>query len=82
MSAGRYKIRSLTLAKGKATHVDLDLEFEDGRAFVVWDSISLGNFRLKARLEINPLLLRKDTGAPGSDFHYRGVLVLPRPENN
>ena len=75
-------MRSVSLAKGKTTPVDLDLEFEGGRAFVIWDSISLGDFLLKARVEINPLLLRKDSANAGLDFLYQGELVLPRPENN
>lgn len=68
--------------KGKPTAVDLELEFEGSRAFVIWDSISLGSFRVKARVEINPTLLQKDGGTSGSSFLYRGELVLPRPENN
>jgi hypothetical protein len=36
---------------------------------------------LKARLEIDPKLLRADSGR-GCDYIYRGELVLPNPEHN
>ena len=76
-----YKLRSLTVEKGKTTCVDLDLEFEGSRAYVVWESLTLGTFLLKARLEIDPALLQKG-GGRGWDYFYRGELVLPRAENN
>jgi hypothetical protein len=76
-----YKLRSLTVDNGKAGFIDLDLEFEGDRAFVIWDSLTLGSFLLKARVEINPELLRKDASR-GCDFYYHGQLVLPRPQNN
>ncbi len=81
MRVKQYKVRSLGVAAGQNAAKDLNLEFEGDRAFVVWDSISVGNFMIKARVEINPLLLQKDMGT-GFDFLYRGELVLPRPENN
>ncbi len=76
-----YKMRSLTVSKGKTAFVDLNLEFEGNRAYVVWDSITFGEFLLKARVEIDPALLQEDA-EPDCDFIYRGQLVLPRPENN
>ena len=76
-----YKLRSLTVDKGKAALIDLSLEFEGNRAYVVWDSITLGAYLLKARVEIDPALLQED-GERDGDFLYRGQLVLPRPENN
>ncbi len=76
-----YTMRSLALDQGKNTFVDLQLEFEGERAFVVWDSVNVGGYELKARLEIDPELLQRG-GGRGCDFFYRGELVLPRPENN
>ncbi len=81
MRAKTYRLKSLTDANGHPKPVDLNLEFEGGRAFVVWDSLKMGNFRLKARLEIDPTLLQRESSA-GFDYCYRGELVLPRPENN
>ncbi len=81
MRAKTYRLKSLTDANGHPKPVDLNLEFEGGRAFVVWDSLKMGNFRLKARLEIDPTLLQRENSA-GFDYCYRGELVLPRPENN
>jgi len=81
MRVKSYKMRGLTLRNGKQATIELDLEFEGNRAFAIWDSVSLGAYELKARLELNPRLLKKDT-SPGCDFVYRGKLVLPRPENN
>ncbi len=81
MDVKLYKIRSVRSNQGKTTSIDLDLEFEGERAFVIWDSVTLGGFMLKARVEIDPLLLQKDAGR-GFDFYYRGELVLPKPENN
>ncbi len=76
-----YKLRSLTVEKGKTAFIDLNLEFEGNRAFVVWDSVALGEYLLKARVEIDPTLLQEDA-EPDCDFIYRGQLVLPKPENN
>ena len=76
-----YKIRSLAVENGRTTCKDLRLEFEGKRAFVVWDSIPLGNYELKVRLELDPRRLEKG-GGPGWDFFYRGQLVLPRPQDN
>ncbi len=81
MRVKSYKLRSLTLNHGKTAFVDLDLEFEGKRAFVIWDSITLGNYLFKARLEIDPHLLQKGTDR-GCDYVYKGELVLPRPEHN
>lgn len=76
-----YRMRSLTVENGKTRSVDLDLEFEGDRAFVIWDSISLGKLVLKARVEIDPALLQTD-GCRGCDYLYHGELILPRPRNN
>jgi len=76
-----FKMRSLTVDNGKSTFVDVNLEFEGKRAFVLWDSILLGEYKLKARVEIDPELLQKAVGR-GCDYYYRGQLILPRPENN
>lgn len=81
MRGKMFKLRSLTVDNGKPAFRDLELEFEGERAFVIWDSITLGAFLLKARLEINPELLQAG-GGRGCDYYYRGELVLPRPENN
>ena len=81
MRIKKYKVRSLALKKGKTTPLDLDLEFEGERAFVIWDSFTLGDLMLKARVEINPALLHKQAGLAW-DFLYQGELVLPRPESN
>ncbi|HWH71096.1 MAG TPA: hypothetical protein VNT26_17040 [Candidatus Sulfotelmatobacter sp.] len=74
-------MRSLAVDHGKKTFIDLDLEFEGKRAFVIWDSITLGNYLLKARVEINPRLLTK-AQEHDCDYVYRGKLILPRPEYN
>jgi len=76
-----YTVRSLTVGNGKNSVVDLCLEFDGKRAFVVWDKVPIGEFELKARLEIDPRRLKK-ARSPACDFFYRGELVLPRPENN
>lgn len=76
-----YRVRGQAVGKGKREFIDLDLEFEGKRAYVIWDSISLGNYQLKARVEIDPRLLRADSGRQ-CDFVYSGELVLPRPESN
>lgn len=81
MRVKTYKMRSLALDHGKSSFVDLHLEFEGRRAFVIWDSIALGGYELKARVEIDPQLLQRARGR-SCDFYYCGELVLPRPENN
>ncbi len=81
MACKTYKMRSLTVDHGKHSFIDLDMEFEGDRAFVVWDSLSVGDFLLKARVEIDPALLQTNNGL-GWDYFYRGQLILPRPEYN
>ena len=81
MRTKTYKMRSRTAEEGTNTEVDLPLEFEGKRAFAIWDSITFGNFKFKARVEIDPSLLQK-SDYRDCDFYYRGQLVLPRPENN
>jgi len=81
MRVKSYKLRGLTLKNGKQATIEMDLEFEGKRAFAIWDSVSVGAYELKARVELNPKLLKKDTSLC-CDFVYRGELVLPRPENN
>jgi hypothetical protein len=81
MRAKLCRVRGQAASKGKVEFIDLDLEFEGKRAFVVWDSISLGQYKLKARVEIDPKLLRAEPGRQ-CDFVYNGELVLPRPEHN
>ena len=81
MRAKVFKMRGLTEEQGKTAFVVVNLEFEGERAFVVWDSISLGEYKVKARVEIDPELLQ-ETGDRGCDFYYLGQLVLPRPEDN
>jgi len=76
-----YKMRGLTVKNGRPSFVNLDLEFEGSRAFVIWDSVIFGAYLLKARLEIDPGLLLKDSGR-GWDYLYRGKLELPRPDLN
>ncbi|HEV2393681.1 MAG TPA: hypothetical protein VG146_15115 [Verrucomicrobiae bacterium] len=76
-----YKLRGMAVDHGASKSMDLELEFEDERAFVIWDSFELGSYRLKARIEIDPELLQEGTGG-GCDYYYQGPLVLPRPENN
>jgi len=76
-----YKMRSVARENGQQTPVDLNLEFEGKRAFVIWDTITLGKFELKARVEIDPAFLQAAT-RPDCDFLYNGQLVLSRAENN
>jgi len=80
MRSKKYTVRSLTLGQDKNSSVELNLEFEGKRAFVIWESIALGEYKIEARMEIDPMLLQK--GAKGADFLYCGELVLPKPENN
>lgn len=75
-----YKMRGLALQAGQQSWVNLSLEFEGGRAFAIWDTIRVGNYALKARLEIDPGRLKP--GDNESEFVYRGELVLPNPQNN
>ena len=77
-----YRMRSLAVENGKTTCKDLKLEFEGKRAFVLWDSIAMGDFELKVRLELDPKQLERAVGTPSWDYFYRGQLVLPRPEDN
>ena len=81
MCTKTYKMRSHAADAGKNSLIDLPLEFEGKRAFAVWDSITLGNFKFKARVEIDPSMLQK-IGYRDCDYYYRGQLVLPRPQNN
>jgi hypothetical protein len=81
MHEKQYKMRGRSVDNGKATFIDVDLEFEEGRAFVVWDSLRVGTLAIKARVEIDPNLLQVHAGR-GCDYFYCGELILPRPQNN
>jgi len=76
-----YTVRGCVVENGKNSSIQLDLEFDGKRAFVIWDSVSLGALKLKARVEINPKLLKRVHGDE-CDYLYRGQLVLPHPEYN
>jgi hypothetical protein len=76
-----YTLRSLINQNGKNSLVDLQMEFEGKRAFAIWDSIPIGDYKLKARLELDPKLLKKVQNY-GCDFFYHGELILPEPRNN
>lgn len=76
-----YKLRTLAEQDGEVAPVDLDLEFENDRAYVVLDTVPLGTYQFKARIEIDPNLLEPLGRAP-CDFAYNGTIVLPRPEDN
>ena len=75
------RLRHLAVDNGQPTIIDLPLEFEGKRAFVVWDHVVLGRHEFKARIEINPKLLQKGAGLDCA-YSYRGDLVLPRPQDN
>ena len=76
-----YKMRSWTVKNGMRSCKDLQLEIEGTRAYVIWDSVTVGSYQLKARLEIDPTLLMKSS-RHGCDYFYNGPLVLPRPDHN
>lgn len=76
-----YKMRSLTHHDGKKRLVDLDLEFDGRRAFAILESVPIGNYKLKARLELDPKLLKKSSDEC-FDYFYQGKLVLPTPQYN
>jgi hypothetical protein len=80
MRLKQYTLRSLAKDRGKKSSINLPLEFEGERAFVVWDSLVLGDYELKARVEIDPDLLRR-AGKTSCEFTYHGELVLPCPEH-
>ncbi|PWU16853.1 MAG: hypothetical protein C5B50_12595 [Verrucomicrobia bacterium] len=81
MRSKKYTVRSLTLGQDKNSSTEFNLEFEGKRAFVIWDSFALGDYRIEARMEIDPMLLQ-EAGGKGSDFLYCGEIILPKPENN
>jgi hypothetical protein len=66
---------------GKDALKDFQLEFDGTRAYLVWDAVSVGCLLFKARVELNPRLLRRIDGG-SSKYYYRGKITLPRPENN
>jgi hypothetical protein len=81
MRVKSYKLRSVAVKNGLRTCIELPLEFEGKRAFVIWDCVSLGAYKFKTRVEINPKLLQK-SDPDATAFSYSGKLELPRPQNN
>ena len=75
------RLRQLALNNGQHTPLNLPLEFEGRRAFIIWDLVVVGRHALKARIEIDPHLLER-LNRHGTDYSYRGQLVLPRPQDN
>ena len=76
-----YKMRGLTQKSDLPAPIDLELEFDGNRAFAVWESFQIGKYEFKARLEINPRLLKK-LQSSNSNYLYRGELQVPRPQDN
>jgi len=75
------RLRHLARENGLRKLVELPLEFEGKRAFVIWDWAVMGQQQFTARIEIDPKLLQRIAGS-GSDYSYSGQLILPRPEEN
>ena len=50
----RKRLRHLARENGRGKLVELPLEFEGERAFVIWDWAVLGRQQFKARIEIDP----------------------------
>lgn len=73
-------MRSRAVKDGQNSWIDLNVEFEGNRAFAIWETIQVGNYALKARLEIDPAKLRPSDN--DYEFVYRGELVLPNPAHN
>ena len=76
-----YKTRGLSQEGGSHSPIDLELEFDGKRAFAVWESFQIGKYEFKARLEINPRLLKK-LRFSSCNYLYRGELVVPRPQDH
>ncbi len=77
----RLKVRAPSGDIRTALSVDLPLEFEGKRAFIIWDSVTVGDYQFLARIEINPRYLKKIRGRT-SDYAYTRELSLPRPQDN
>ena len=75
------KMRSLTTGDSSELSASLDIKFEGKRASVIWDSITVGDFYFRARLEIDLKWLRK-AERPSGEYLHCGNLVLPRPDPN
>jgi hypothetical protein len=76
------KKQTLAVRRSNRSLLQLPLEFEGKRAFAVWDSVKVHGYHFKARIEINPKLLRKKTGSKAAQYLYCGKLKLPCPELN
>jgi hypothetical protein len=76
-----YKMRGLSQKSDVLAPIDLELEFDGKRAFAVWESFQVGRYEFKARLEINPRLLKKLSSSK-CNYLYRGELQIPRPQDN
>jgi len=81
MQSRMYRLRGMAVENGPKNSPNLELEFDGARAFVIWDTIPVGRFELKARLEIDTTLLEQSKNR-SYDFFYHGKLVLPRPQDN
>jgi hypothetical protein len=80
--ASKTKVRlRVCRSAGNDALKDFPLEFEGTRAYLVWDTVSVGNLLLKARVELNPKFIRRLDGR-GYHYYYRGRITLPCPENN
>lgn len=76
------KVRAVGCLKdGKTALKEFQLEFEGTRAYLVWDDYNIGRLLFKARVELNPRLLRKPD-RQSSKYYYRGKITLPHPEDN
>jgi hypothetical protein len=76
------KVRAMGCRRdGKKALKEFQLEFEGTRAYLVWDTFNIGRLLFRARVELNPRLLRK-LDKQSSKYYYRGKITLPHPEDN
>ena len=76
-----FVMRGFAVENGKDRIVEMEIEFEGERAFAVWDTVTLGTYEFKARVELDATLLQRAIGQ-SHEFEYRGQLILPRPQDN
>lgn len=76
-----YKIKAIAEIEGELTGLEADLEFEEGKAFIIkafWPTAGKDH---KERIEIDPSFL-SPLSLPGFDFVYRKVLVIGPIQDN
>ncbi len=78
-----HKVLTLILEDGKNEMAEIDMIFQSGKPFAVFEYKSFSDNRELPTIlvPLDPALLQPAT-LPSADYFYGGQIVIPKPEDN